>query len=300
MDIWRTGIVRQPMADVIARGRLEGPVAWLQESDGYRFLADPFGVERDGRHHVFVEAYDYRTRIGGIDVFSFDDELASIVRAPALREPWHLSYPVTIESEGETYMLPEAHRSGRLTLYRAVDFPGRWEAETVIDLPEVPVDATPLFHDGLWWLFYSPATDKAAKVSRLHVAFADRLTGPWRAHPGNPVRVDASGSRPGGTPLIVGDTVVLPVQDCSRTYGGGIRPLHIHNLSPTMFEAESGRLIAPPPEARGFDEGLHTLSACGPWTLFDVKRIDRSLAGKAVDARGRVRRAFRGCFPPPR
>lgn len=299
MDIWRTGIAHQSMADILATGRIEGLVTWLPESVPYRFLADPFAIERDGRLHVFAETYDYRTRIGGIDVFRFEEGLAAPIRSPALREAWHLSYPALIESGGETYMLPEAHRSGRLTLYRAVDFPHRWEAAAVLDVPENPVDATPFFHEGRWWLFYSPATDKAAKVSRLHIAFADRLAGPWQAHPGNPVRVDKAGARPGGTPLLVGDALFLPVQDCSQTYGGGLRALRIQRLSPTHFEAELSSPIAPPPAATGFDEGLHTLSACGAYTLFDVKRIDRSLGGKVVNLRGRVRRAVRARFGRP-
>ena len=74
------------------------------------------------------------------------------------------------------------------------------------------------------------------------------------------------------------------MQDCTRTYGGGIRPLRITRLTPTEFDAEPGDLIDSPPSFAPFDDGLHTLSACGDVTLIDAKRIDRSLRRLIVGA----------------
>ena len=168
------------MAQIIGSGSLDDrEIVWLPQGRPYTFLADPFGIWRDGVLFVFVEMFDYRNRLGGIDVLTFEAELRQIARIPALREPWHLSYPAIIEAEGATWMLPEAHRSGTLTLYRAAEFPGCWEPAAEIALDSPPVDATPLFFDGLWWLLYSPSGSKRGKVSRLHLAFAERLTGPW-------------------------------------------------------------------------------------------------------------------------
>jgi len=150
-DIWRPAIIRAPLEEVIARRSIAGlPLQWLPPMESFRFLADPFGLWRDGRLHVFVETYDYRVRRGAIEVLIFNAGLELVERRAALSEPWHLSYPYVFEAEGETWMLPEAHRSGRLTLYRAVEFPHRWEAAQVIALDHVAIDATPLRHEGLW------------------------------------------------------------------------------------------------------------------------------------------------------
>jgi hypothetical protein len=294
-DIWRTGVVHARMAEIVAAGSVAGrAISWLPAGPPFTFLADPFGIWRDDQLFVFLEAYDYRTRIGGIDVLRFDAAFNLLDRRPCLREPWHLSYPAIIESDGETWMLPEAHRSGTLTLYRAVDFPTRWEAAHMIPLDCVAIDASPIFHDGLWWLFYSPAGDKRAKMSKLHIAFAESLAGPWRPHPLNPVRIDASSSRPGGTPIVVDGRLIIPTQDCRNTYGGAIRMLRVNRLTSDLFDAEADEPIAPPADFAPFNEGLHTLSACGDVTLIDAKRIDRSLGGWAVDlgriARGLLRR----------
>lgn len=293
-DIWRVGIAKAPMSALLEPGALaRTPVQWMPDEGSLRFLADPFGVWRDGRLYLFGEIYDYRDRVGAIDVLVLDADLKVVERHAALREPWHLSYPFIVEEDGETYMLPEAHKSGRLTLYRAERFPGVWTPAATIELDEVAIDATPLRHEGRWWLFYTPATTKAAKVSNLHVAYADRLAGPWTPHLLNPVRIDNTSSRPGGTPLRIDGDIVLPVQDCSATYGGAIRPLRITTLTPDRFEAKAGEALIAPPAFSPYVEGLHTLSAAGDLTLVDAKRRQISAQTLALDAGRQVRKAMR-------
>lgn len=285
-DMWRVGLVRAPLEDLLPAGALaQHAVRWFPDPGPLRFHADPFGVWRDDRFHVFVEVYDYRDRVGAIEVLTFDRDFQLLERQSALKEPWHLSYPVIIETDGETYMLPEAHKSGRLTLYRAEDFPTKWTPVQTIALDQVAIDATPIVYDGLWWLFYTPATTKADKVSALHVAYAERLTGPWTPHAGNPVRYDPSSSRPGGTPVVVDGAIVLPVQDCRQTYGGAIRALRITTLTPDSFEAQADEPITAPKSFGRYVDGLHTLSAAGPVTLIDAKRFEVSPASLASDVR---------------
>lgn len=285
-DLWRSAIVPLPMAELLTRGTLEGIApSWLPQDRDFTFLADPFGLWRGPRLHVFVERFDYRDRHGVIEVLTYDAQMQLLTRHTCLHEPWHLSYPFVFEAEGETWMLPEAHRSGRLTLYRACEFPQRWEPAAVIAEVGAAVDATPVFHQGLWWLLYCLPSSKAAKVSALHLAFAERLSGPWRRHPGNPVRIDRASARPGGTPLRCGDALVAPMQDCTHTYGGAISPLHIARMDPQRFEADAVPPIVAPMQFAPYLDGLHTLAACGDVTLVDCKRIDRSLRGLAIDLR---------------
>lgn len=283
-DIWRIGLVPAPIAKCATTGALEeAQVRWLDSGPSFTFLADPFGLWRDRALHLFAEGYDYRTRHGVIDLLVFDEALECLSGRTVLREPWHLSYPFVFEAEGEVWMLPEAHRSGALTLYRAREFPDRWEPAARLELDTAAIDATPFQHGGLWWLAYSPNGTQADKQGRLHLAFAERLTGPWTTHPRNPVRIDRTSSRPGGTPFRLDGALMLPMQDCSRTYGGAIRLLRIDELTPERFSAEAGPPIEAPASAGGFRDGLHTLSDCGPVTLIDVKRIHRSVGGLAID-----------------
>jgi hypothetical protein len=140
-DIWRVGLIEAPMTALLkAGGVADRAVRWFPDEGPLRFLADPFGVWRDGKLYVFGEIYDYRDRVGALDVLIFDEGLNFIERRSVLREPWHLSYPFIIETGAETYMLPEAHKSGALTLYRCVGWPDRWVAQTEIKLDAVAID----------------------------------------------------------------------------------------------------------------------------------------------------------------
>jgi hypothetical protein len=297
-DIWRPAIVEARFEDIIARGAVEGLAChWLPPIGSFQFLADPFGLWRDGRLHVFVETYDYRVRIGTIEVLTYDAGFRLLSREPALSEPWHLSYPQVWEAEGETWMLPEAHRSGGLTLYRAVDFPTRWEPAHRLALDHVAVDATPLWHDGLWWLFYTSATRDPDKMGALHISYAERLAGPWHPHPLNPVRLDKGSARPGGTARVIDGMVVLPVQDCSDTYGGAMRALRFSVLTPDRAEMAAGDRITAAPSFAPYVEGFHTMAAAGDVTLIDVKRTELSAHGLAIEiarhTRKNVRRLLR-------
>lgn len=293
-DIWRLGVVQAPLDAILQAGDLERfDIVWAPEEPAYAFLADPFGLWRDGSLHVFAETFDYRTRHGAIDLLRFDAAFRLLDRRRVLTEPWHLSYPQVFEADGETWLLPEAYRSGCLTLYRAALFPDVWEPMARIELDEPAIDATPFRYGGLWWLAYSPSRKKAARQSHLHLAYAEKLTGPWTPHPDNPVRIDRASARPGGSAIISDGDVLIPMQDCTRTYGGAIRPLRITRLTPETLRAEAGASIRAPRSAWPYIDGLHTLSAAGPVTLVDVKKINQSPTGIVIDA-GRVLGFWRG------
>ena len=289
MDLWRCAIVTRAADEVVRDGIDPKDVVWLPDMPSCAFRADPFGLWRDNRLHVFAEAFDYRTRTGRIDALTFDRDLVLLDCRVVLQKPWHLSYPVVFEAEGESWMLPEAFKSGTSTLYRARRFPDLWEPECEIPLDGPAIDATPVLHDGRWWLFYTPSRDRAARRSHLHVAWSDALTGPWRLHPGNPVRIDPGSARPGGTFRMRDGQLVLPVQDCRATYGGALRELSIQRLDETGFSCSVGPGLSAPGWMTPFVDGLHTLSEAGPVTLIDVNRMDVSLRAKTARLGGIAR-----------
>ena len=286
-DIWRTGILEAPLASLIQNPDWTGiPCHFLPDMPrGFQFRADPFGVWHDDKLHVFVEIYDYRNRVGEIELFVYDASYTLLRNEIVLREKWHLSYPQVIEAEGSFWMLPEAHRSGTQTLYRAERFPDRWVPACQIDLGgEIAVDATLHFQDGLWWMIYTPVEAAKKAPSRLHAAYAPSLCGPWTRHHQNPIRLDPSSARAGGTPVTIDGRLMLPVQDCAHTYGGAIRPLWFDELTPERVITHTGPALPIAPYFAPYTEGMHTLSAAGPVTLFDIKRTELSPHGLMIEA----------------
>jgi hypothetical protein len=292
-DMWRCAILPAPLEQIVQRGTLAGlPLTWLPGTGNWRYLADPFGLWRDDRLHVFAEHFDYRDAIGRIVATVFDRDLNLLQQAEVLREDWHLSYPFVFEAEGETWMLPEAFQSNGLWLYRAVHFPWRWERVQAIPLDRVPLDAT-AFHDGTrWWLFYAPAFPAEQRLTHLHAAWADRLEGPWTPHGANPILVDPAGARPGGTPLWHDGSLHLPLQDCRGTYGAALRLLRFEHLEPGRIVTVPAGSLRAPPAATPFLDGCHTLSAAGPVTLIDVKQLRFSPRALTMRPMRDLRRAW--------
>ncbi|MCH4092543.1 glucosamine inositolphosphorylceramide transferase family protein [Acetobacter sp.] len=293
-DIWRVGVVLAGFSEICATGSLDPfAIRWLPNPGRYRFLADPFGIWRDDRLHVFVEHYDYRTRKGEIHLLILNRALEIIQQGTVLSEPWHLSYPFIFEADGEVWMLPEACRSGKLTLYRARHFPWEWEAVPEFRFPHAAIDASPIFTAGAWWMFYAPSSPDTDRMAALRLARADTLLGRWEDVSTQPLRRAPGSSRMGGTPRIMEGQLILPMQDCTETYGGAIRLLTA-KTSPDQFMTfqESFRITAPQ-SAHPFTAGLHTLSAAGDVTLIDTKRILRNVTARAcMDLRHHVGKWF--------
>lgn len=292
-DFWQAGIVPLPidaLLDPAALRAASDRIVWLPDPGPWRYLADPFGLQRGEATHVFVEAFDYRTKHAVIEHHEFSPGLVWRHKSVVLSRPFHLSYPYLIEENGEIFMVPESHRAGEIALYRAEEFPNRWVRETAL-LPNVAgAEASLLRHEGRWWMFFTIVGPKARDQRELHIAFADSLTGPWTVHQQNPVVVDQAGARPGGTPFVGPDGfVILPVQDCSETYGGAIRFLRFEILTPERIAVLpcgprlSGELVS-----SSHRDGCHTLSRCGNLTLIDTKRIVRSWGRYGIDWQRRI------------
>lgn len=276
-DFWRPMIVEAPIDAILDAGSLDGfALHGLPQSGSLAYTADPFGLWRDDHLHVFVEQFDYRDARGTIGVHIVDRQFRTVETRTVLREPFHLSYPFIVEHDGETWMIPECCESGHLRIYRAQNFPFDWSLAATIDMPAI--DATPFRIGDRWWMFYAPVGTARERLTHLNLASAPDLLGPWTPHRGNPVWRYESGARPAGPVLSYRDGLVLPVQDCTRSYGSGLRLLKIDAIE-DQVRLTHGGFMAAPVAARPFVDGCHTLSPAGHVTLIDVKQRRFSFSG---------------------
>ena len=303
-DLWQVGIVPETISRLSPERllALRGQIQWLPCADPWRYLADPFAVRRGSTLHVFVESFDYRDKRGVIERHDFDLAHQSWSGGETvLARPFHLSYPQVFEHHGMHLMLPESAQAGELALYRSNDGLRDWRRECRL-LEGPVVDGSLFHHDGRWWLFHALLGRGARDQRELHLASAPSLAGPWTRVGDGPLHVDPSGARPAGRPWVdaQGD-VVLPVQDCSRTYGGAVRLLRVLGLGSAHCRvAPLAQRFTGDQASDTHCEGLHTLSACGEYTLIDVKRIERSRMRQWLDLKRRARRwlaPFRSARP---
>ncbi|GAB4816109.1 hypothetical protein N2152v2_003155 [Parachlorella kessleri] len=155
----------------------------------------------------------------------------------ALDEPWHLSYPFIFQHQGKMYMVPEGYGSGALRLYRASDFPLRWEFDRV--LVDRPLIDTSLFQwEGRWWMFTSDVKRRhATKNGELEAYYADTPLGPWKPHAHNPLMNGdrQAGARMGGRVVLYQGSLLRFGQDCYETYGHKLVAYRVDQLTPTEF-----------------------------------------------------------------
>ena len=268
-DGWGIGLIHAPVSALLASHC--PAVDWLRLDVGAGFAADPFLIENGGKQYCFFEELPYATNRGHISyaVIGEDDAGRLPVRR-AIVADHHLSYPFLIRYRDEIFCIPEGAQSGRTVAYVADDFPNGWrERHTLID--DFPaVDPTIFEHDGRWWLL---ATDgRAGWNTALHVFYADDMLGQWTAHPGNPVKVGATGTRPAGRPFSVDGVLYRPAQDCGPRYGARLIVNEILELTPERFAERAVSTIAPRTHGP-YADGMHTANASGGVIVVDGNHL---------------------------
>lgn len=274
-DHWNIGIVERPIREFLDPAMPRPPVRWLQRPRAGEFVADPFGLWREGRLTVLCEHLDYRDGVGRIAALEPLEPAEPLNRVPVQIgpvPPVHLSYPFIFEHDGRLLCIPETSAAREVAVYALERFPDRWRKLATLIEDRAVVDATVFRHGGYWWLAAAADGPQASVGADLHLWFAEDPLGPWRAHPGNPVKIDVRSSRPAGAPFVVDGVLYRPSQDSSLTYGARVVINRIDVLTPTRFAEEPVAFVEPDP-AGPYPDGLHTLSAVGDITVIDGKRL---------------------------
>jgi hypothetical protein len=164
-------------------------------------------------------------------------------------------------------MLPEGSAARELVLYRAERFPDRWVRDTVLMADRDFNDATLLDSGGRFWLFGTERFGHGSPSDTMTVHSAPSLRGPWQPHALNPIVIDRAAARPGGAFILQGGKIVLPVQDGSRAYGGGLGLMNLVQVDEnvvvfgSMRPVETGTAWA--------RKGIHTLNRAGRLEVID-------------------------------
>ena len=260
---------------VAVRTRAAGGRARALPNPPGRYLADPFPIHVDGRHYLFMEDFSVDEGRAVISVSEPRPDGEWTAPRPVLRRHHHLSYPFVYHLDGTTYMLPETGEAGRIELYRAVDFPDRWELDRILIDGISAYDATLHVDGGVLWLFAN-VTEGPGDPGQLMLYWSDALDGAWHPHPGNPVVTDAGGARPAGRLFRRAGALLRPGQDCSRRYGEAVVLHRVDVLSKTEYrETPVARIEA---DWMPGIEATHTYTFDSRYECFDAYRQVRRFA----------------------
>jgi len=196
------------------------------------FVADPFVVHEDPNYYMFFEVLNRSTRHGDIGMAVSPDGLQWTYRSVVIDEPFHLSYPYVFQWENDWYLIPETSRDRSVRLYKATDFPVRWEFQKRLLKDRHFVDPSLVRHHDKWWLFVGMSGND---ILRLY--YAADLLGPWTEHPQSPlVSGNLRTARPGGRILKADGRLFRFAQDDYITYGNCLYAFEITELSTDRYE----------------------------------------------------------------
>ena len=259
----------QGTGDSLLRDAVVSQSEWMEIPAGQGFIADPFFWP--GRPGIALcERYTHASSRGHLAAVPIGRAALGLgPAAPALKTDLHLSYPFTLTDGKRTVGLPEMTASRRQLLYELRA--GQPMSPLCAIAEDIAMgDPTLMQWDGVCW-FSNTDADLGA-CDNLCLMFAEKLTGPWRRHPGNPVEMDIRSSRPGGTPFRVGGRWYRPAQDCSKTYGGALVINAVRTCTTDRDDEEPVATLRLDPGCC-FPDSLHTLALKDSPTLGDGKRI---------------------------
>jgi hypothetical protein len=238
------------------------------------FYADPFVIDKDGKAYIFFEDYSYARGKGVISYVELDADGRCSDPKLALEEDYHLAYPCIFRWQGEVYLLPETKSNRTVQLYRAADFPRCWQLSHVLLSHVSAADSTLLHHEGKFWLLTSGLGTEDPwfdAVSELFVFFSDSLSGPWTAHPRNPIVRDVRNSRSAGQVFLWNGQLIRPAQDCSAVYGWAVVLNQIDVLTEKDYAEHKIGTISP--EWMPANRGTHTFNFSTRYEVLDGRTL---------------------------
>ena len=165
-------------------------------------------------------------------------------------------------------MIPESCDRGTVELYRAVEFPYRWELDRILLDDIRGCDATIIPFGNRYWMTLSTTRWLGATTDKQRLFHADSPLGPWTEHAMGLIRIDSTIARPAGAPFQRSGKLLRPAQDCSVRYGGSMKLLEIEALSPSSYRETPVATVSVKMPAELV--GTHTYSAFRELEAVDV------------------------------
>jgi hypothetical protein len=268
VDEWNVGLVRAAPHEFLQES-FDPSVEWSAYRERDQMVADPFLVPASGEVRLLCEEFSWLSETGRILELTRGPDGALSRGRPAIDEGVHMSYPYTFQHENALYCIPECGARREVALYRWDPGAARWVREAILLENIAAVDATVFPAHGSWWLLHS--SDDGVGPWSLYVWAADSPRGPWRPHPGNPVKTDVRSSRPAGRPFWHEGRLYRPAQDGTASYGGALAINWITRLSLDGFDEVTVQRIRPR-AGWPYPDGIHTLDSCGGLSVIDAKR----------------------------
>ena len=264
--VWQLGIRNNPVGTVLKE--VDIPFQLIPNPKGM-WAADPFIIEKDDKVYIFAELFsllEWRGKIGYCIFCNGEVTPWEII----FDEAPHYSFPYVFECNGEFYMMPETGSLKEIAIYKAIDFPSKWEKEEIVFSGDKMVDSVFLAEDKI--LSY-----KMVGNYQNQLTYLNKVDGNWKIVNS---KVDSSEiKRPAGKVFRFEGMTIRPVQDGRKLYGGSLKFL---SISLESGEEEIGQLNPEEIVVNDFGKkivGTHTYNATSNYEIIDFQYYQFSLLG---------------------
>lgn len=235
--------------------------------------ADPFLFKHNGTNFLFAELYDKRKSKGVLAYAKLHGMHCGRFRV-CIEEDCHLSYPCVFQRENQIFMIPETKENGRVTIYKAISFPEKWEKyKEICFLP--CVDTTPFVLNDEYYYFTTIASDKTSDDNLHSIREKD---GSIRKLLSNNLC-----SRSAGSVILSGDIMIRPSQD-DTTYGDAVVFNKVKSFDDNYSETVFRRILPPGNSTNNTEfcvtvegygngkfDGLHTYNVNEDYEVIDLR-----------------------------
>lgn len=268
--VWQLAIRKLPQGSILTDKKT--PFFAVPNPKGM-WAADPFILEKDNKVYIFAELFSlskWRGELGYCVYENGEFSKWSILFA----DKYHYSYPYIFEKDNEIFMMPETGSIYEIALYKAVDFPSKWEKQSVIYSGEKMVDSIFISDDII--LSY-----KMFGNFKNHLVLLKNENNDWKqiANIVDSQEIKCSA----GKIFSYGEGFVRPAQDGRNLYGGAIKFFDCSNIV-NDINSEKEILDLQPCEifVKNLNKefvGTHTYNSTENYEIVDVQYYKFSLTG---------------------
>lgn len=235
----------------------------------FHWYADPFVVNDNGRHYVFVESMNSYHLDGEIAVAPVENDKIGEFQT-IIHEPYHMSFPNVFKWENDWYMLPEISMSKQVRLYKAEAFPYQWKLDKILLKNVKLVDHALYPIKNGFFVVTHDNQDKKHVYNRFFVLDMQKKqlkeyhpAGTWTQE------------RPGGNFFLRAGQWYHVTQDCQHHYGEYLHFYRVDNLSRENFNETEVKtvhihdiIIEPDNKKMQF---IHTYNCDDKYEVIDVR-----------------------------
>lgn len=260
---------------------------WVLPISVNEWYADPIVFTWGNEDYLFCEVYDRKKDLGYIGVTCLGSDTPCVPRK-ILDAGIHLSYPCVFAVEDAIYMIPETTTSKSVELYRAVEFPWKWEHITQIASGKEFADSTYYSDNEKKILLTFEQYHGNGSITKVHVHDASEITeGVLAEYPSMDFEFSDQ-CRGAGKLFEHAGKLIRPAQVCTKEYGYALNFMEVSfdndryyeklhsTVYPEQIQSNLGKKVI----------GIHTYALTKDYEIIDVKFDDPKI-------RYQIRRVFR-------